>query len=60
MFFLFSSFYYFYFSVIGVYIIFLPKVLADVGYGASEIGIILGASPLYALYSPFFSSVGWF
>ena len=54
MFFLFSSFYYFYFSVIGVYIIFLPKVLADVGYGASEIGIILGASPLIRFILPFF------
>ena len=51
--FLLSGFYYFYFSVIGIYIIFLPKVLADVGYSASEIGIIFAASPLVRLVLPF-------
>ena len=48
-----SIFYYFYFSIVGVYIIFVPKVLSDVGYSAIEIGIILGASPLVRFILPF-------
>jgi len=48
-----SLFYYFYFSVVGVYVIFVPKVLADVGYSAIEIGLILGASPLVRFILPF-------
>jgi len=47
-----SSFYYFYFSVVGVYIIFIPKVLADIGYSASEIGIIFAAGPLVRFLLP--------
>jgi len=48
-----SLFYYFYFSVVGVYIIFVPKVLSDIGYSAIEIGLILGASPLVRFILPF-------
>jgi len=48
-----SIFYFFYFSIIGVYIIFLPKVLAMSGYGASEIGIIFAAGPLVRFMVPF-------
>lgn len=48
-----ALFYFFYFSVIGVYIIFLPKVLAMSGYSASEIGIIFAASPLVRFIVPF-------
>jgi PPP family 3-phenylpropionic acid transporter len=51
--FLFSSFYYFYFSVIGIYIIFLPKVLMGVGYDGSEVGIIFAASPFVRFLLPF-------
>ncbi|MEN4053687.1 MULTISPECIES: MFS transporter [Sulfurimonas] len=46
-------FYYFYFSVVGIYIIFLPKVLSGVGYSASEIGIIFAAAPLIRFILPF-------
>ncbi len=53
MFLLLSLFYYFYFSIIGIYIIFLPKVLNDVGYSASEIGIIFAAAPLVRFILPF-------
>jgi len=53
MFYLLSLFYYFYFSIVGIYIIFLPKVLSEVGYGASEIGIIFAASPLVRFILPF-------
>ncbi|MCW8894574.1 MAG: MFS transporter [Sulfurimonas sp.] len=48
-----SIFYFFYFSIIGVYIIFMPKVLAMVGYSASEIGIIFAAAPLVRFLVPF-------
>ena len=48
-----SSFYFFYFAIIGVYIIFMPKVLAMSGYSASEIGIIFAAGPLVRLIMPF-------
>ena len=48
-----AIFYFFYFSIIGVYIIFLPKVLSMVGYGASDIGIIFAAAPLVRFLVPF-------
>ncbi|MBU0719966.1 MFS transporter [bacterium] len=48
-----SVFYFFYFSIIGVYIIFMPKVLSMVGYTASEIGIIFAAGPLVRFMVPF-------
>ncbi|MEA1955393.1 MAG: MFS transporter [Campylobacterota bacterium] len=50
---LFSSFYFFYFSVVGVYIIFLPKVLSMLGYSASEIGIIFAVAPMVRFLLPF-------
>ncbi|MEN4045710.1 MFS transporter [Sulfurimonas sp. NWX367] len=53
MFALLSLFYYFYFSIVGIYIIFLPKILSGVGYDASEIGIIFAASPLVRFILPF-------
>ena len=48
-----AIFYFFYFSIIGVYIIFMPKVLAMSGYSASEIGIIFAAGPLVRFLVPF-------
>ena len=48
-----SIFYFFYFSIVGVYLIFLPKVLADIAYSASEIGIIFAAGPLVRFILPF-------
>ena len=48
-----SLFYYFYFSIVGIYIIFLPKVLDGIGYSASEIGIIFAAAPLIRFILPF-------
>jgi len=53
MFYLTSFFYLFYFAVIGVYIIFLPKVLELSGYSASQIGIIFAAAPLVRFLVPF-------
>jgi len=48
-----SLFYFFYFALIGVYVIFLPKVLNLSGYSASEIGIIFAAAPLVRFIIPF-------
>lgn len=48
-----SLFYFFYFALIGVYVIFLPKVLDLSGYSASEIGIIFAAAPLVRFIIPF-------
>ncbi|MGB3962598.1 MAG: MFS transporter, partial [Sulfurimonas sp.] len=41
-----AVFYFFYFGIVGIYIIFMPKVLMMVGYSGSEIGIIFAAAPL--------------
>ena len=46
-------FYFFYFAIVGVYIIFMPKILAMTGYTASEIGIIFAAAPLVRFAVPF-------
>jgi PPP family 3-phenylpropionic acid transporter len=51
--FLFSSFYFFYFSIIAIHIIFIPKVLNMVGYAPSEIGIIFASAPLVRFIVPF-------
>jgi PPP family 3-phenylpropionic acid transporter len=51
--FILGSFYFFYFSIVGVYIIFMPKVLQMVGYAPSEIGILFAASPLVRFILPF-------
>lgn len=48
-----SIFYFFYFSIIGVYVIFLPKVLSMLGYSASDIGIIFAAGPMVRFLLPF-------
>jgi len=48
-----SFFYFFYFGFIGVYIIFLPKVLSLSGYSATDIGIIFAAAPLVRFVVPF-------
>lgn len=54
-----STFYFFYFSIVGVYVIFIPKVLSGVPYSASEIGIILGAAPLVRFVLPFLFMKGF-
>ena len=48
-----SAFYFFYFAAVGVYIIFLPKVLHDIGYGTFDIGIIFALAPLMRFITPF-------
>ena len=53
LFFNISAFYFFYFAAVGVYVIFLPKVLNDIGYSAFDIGIILAVAPLMKFLMPF-------
>jgi PPP family 3-phenylpropionic acid transporter len=48
-----SIFYFFYFSSVGVYVIFLPKVLHDLGYLPVQIGIIFALAPLMRFLTPF-------
>ena len=48
-----SLFYFFYFAMVGVYVIFMPKVLKDIGYNAVEIGAIYTSAPLMRFLLPF-------
>lgn len=53
LFFNLSAFYFFYFAAVAVYIIFMPKVLHDIGYTPYEIGIIFALAPLMRFATPF-------
>ena len=53
LFFNLSAFYFFYFAAVGVYVIFMPKVLHDIGYNSFEIGIIFALAPLMRFATPF-------
>lgn len=53
LFFKLSAFYFSYFAAVGVYIIFLPKVLHDIGYSPIDIGIVLALAPLMRFLTPF-------
>jgi PPP family 3-phenylpropionic acid transporter len=48
-----SAFYFFYFAAVGVYVIFMPKALNDIGYSASQIGVIFAVAPLMRFLTPF-------
>jgi PPP family 3-phenylpropionic acid transporter len=48
-----GAYYLFYFALVGVYVIFMPKALADLGYSASQIGIIYAAGPFMRFLLPF-------
>ena len=48
-----GAFYFFYFALVGVYVIFMPKVLVDLGYSAKEVGIIYAAAPFMRFLLPF-------
>jgi len=53
LFFKLSAFYFFYFAAVGVYVMFLPKVLLDIGYSTTDIGIVLALAPLMRFLTPF-------
>ena len=48
-----SLFYFFYFALIGVHIIFVPKILSMVHYDPLHIGIIFASAPLVRFGLPF-------
>ncbi len=48
-----SSYYFFYFALVGVYVIFMPKVLLELGYNAFEVGVIYAAAPFMRFLLPF-------
>jgi PPP family 3-phenylpropionic acid transporter len=48
-----SAYYFFYFALVGVYVIFMPKVLLELGYSAVEVGIIYAAAPFMRFLLPF-------
>lgn len=47
-----SALYLFYFATIGLWVPFLPAYLTSIGLTASEVGILLGISPLAAVLVP--------
>lgn len=52
--FLVAAFYFFYFALVGVHIIFIPKILSMIGYNAVQIGTIFASAPLVRFIIPFF------
>jgi PPP family 3-phenylpropionic acid transporter len=48
-----GAFYFFYFVLVGVYIIYLPKMLTQQGFNATQVGIIYAAAPLMRFVLPF-------
>jgi PPP family 3-phenylpropionic acid transporter len=48
-----AMFYFFYFSNVGVSVIFLPKVLDTIGYSSFQIGVIFASFPLMKFITPF-------
>lgn len=48
-----GAYYFFYFALVGIYVIFMPKVLLDLGYDPFEVGIIYAAAPFMRFLLPF-------
>ncbi len=48
-----SLFYLFYFALVGVYVIFMPKALLSLGYSEADVGTIFAAAPLMRFLIPF-------
>ena len=48
-----GAYYFFYFSLVGVYVIFMPKVLLDLGYNPFDVGVIYAAAPFMRFLLPF-------
>jgi PPP family 3-phenylpropionic acid transporter len=48
-----SLFYFAYFSLVGVYVMYMPKALVGFGYDNIEIGLIYAASPFMRFLLPF-------
>lgn len=48
-----SLFYFSYFSLVGVYVMFMPEALTGFGYTKSEVGIVYAVAPLMRFLLPF-------
>jgi len=48
-----GAYYFFYFALVGVYVIFMPKVLLELSYSTVEVGIIYAAAPFMRFLLPF-------
>ncbi len=48
-----GGYYFFYFALVGVYVIFMPKVLLELSYSTVEVGIIYAAAPFMRFLLPF-------
>lgn len=51
--FLLGAYYFFYFALVGVYVIFMPKALLELGYAPFEVGVIYAAAPFMRFVLPF-------
>jgi PPP family 3-phenylpropionic acid transporter len=48
-----GAFYFFYFVLVGVYIIYLPNMLKEHGLSATQVGMVYAAAPLMRFILPF-------
>lgn len=49
-----ALFYLFYFAIVGIYVIFMPKVLLSFDYSTAQVGVIYAAAPFMRFLIPFF------
>ncbi|MEY3089980.1 MAG: hypothetical protein RL113_296 [Pseudomonadota bacterium] len=48
-----GAYYFFYFALVGVYVIFMPKVLLAFGYTPVQVGVLYAAAPFMRFLLPF-------
>ena len=48
-----GAYYFFYFALVGVYVIFMPKVLLELDYTPVQVGIVYAAAPFMRFLLPF-------
>jgi len=48
-----ATYYFSYFALVGVYVIFIPKILLELNYSTLEVGIIYAAAPFMRFLLPF-------
>lgn len=48
-----GAYYFFYFAIVGIYVIFMPKALLELNYTPVEVGIIYAAAPFMRFLLPF-------
>ena len=49
-----ALFYFFYFAIVGIYVIFMPKVLLSFDYTTVQVGVVYAAAPFMRFLIPFF------